>query len=702
MAARIRPDGARWPRRAAPWALAAAGAIVALLVAAVLLLDARAVSSRVAALVLPRLSAALGREVTLREADLDLLPPARVSLAGLTVAGRAGEPALVAADALDVEVALWPLLRSLGREVEVGAVTLVRPTVNLVRAPDGSWSHEGLGGGAAGAPEPTSVPSEPAGGATRVAIDRVRIRDGAIRVVDRSRGGDGDAAVALSDLDLEARGVGPGLPFELRVGAALASEAQNVSASLSVARLPDGIPARPEDWPAVQGSLALGPLALQRLRALFPGELGAVVRGGTARIDASVSTRPDGAYALEGTGELRDVRLRGQAASGRFRAKGSWSPARPAAARLDVTDLALRGPGVDLGGHASIETEPPRAWFVVTGPLLDLDALMGALPEGDGDAPEREPGGDLLPAATRARLRAAAARGTVAIAEVRSGRLRLTDVRAKASLSGGVLALDALEARAFGGTVSAGGTKVALGEREPSWTVAARLDGLQAGEALQAFGGAAPLTGRVGGRLDLAGKGTEWARLRQIVTGAAALSFADGALTTTDLGDRILAGTAAALERAGRRGAAGAVAGAQGGRTTFRDLSGSFDVKDGFLETRTPLELDTPAGPLSLGGRVGLDGRLALEGTAAVPRSALAAIAPGMQGLPRTLAVPVAIGGALDAPTVSIRAEEAVAGLVAGEARRLGRRAADRARGEAEQRGREAAEEVLDRLRGSE
>jgi AsmA protein len=355
---------------------------------------------------------------------------------------------------------------------------------------------------------------------------------------------------------------------------------------------------------------------------------------------------------------------------------------------------------VDLGGHASIETDPPRAWFVVTGPLLDLDALMGVLPEGEAAEPAPAPGGDLLPSRTRARLRGAAARGTVAVAEVRSGRLRLTDVRAKVSLSAGLLTLEALDARAFGGTVSASGTKVALGEREPSWTLAARLDGIQAGEALQVFGGTAPLTGRVSGRLDVAGKGTDWARLREALTGAATLSFAEGALTTTDLGDRILGGLSTALASAGRGGAAGRVARAEGGRTAFRDLSGSFDVKEGFLTARAPLSLDTPAGPLSLGGRVGLDGRLALEGAAAVPRRALAGLARGRLALPPALEVPVALGGTLGSPEVTVRAEDAVEALARGEVRRVGRRATDRARGELEKRGGDAVEGALERLRG--
>lgn len=691
-------------RRIAIGLAVAAGALLLLLAALVLALDSSAVGTRIVNVVLPKVSAALGREVTIRETDLGLFPVTKVSLEGLTIAGRPGEPPLVESESLAAELALWPLLRSMGKTVEVRAFTLVKPTVNLVRAPDGSWSHEGLGGTSAAEREPPPDAASADGGATQVAVRRIRVEDATIRVIDRAArtartaGGD-DTGVALSDLDLDVTGAGPGLPFELRLAAALASEDQNLSATLSVARLPEGMPARPEDWPEVQGTLAVGPLALERLRALLPADLGAIVRGGTAKLDARVTTGggPAGrAYVVDGAGELREVRLRGQPASGHFRAKATWSPAKPSAARVDVTELALRGPGVDLGGHVSIETAPVRAWFVVTGPLLDLDAVMGLLPESaEEPAP---PGGALLPASTRAQVAASAARGTVAIAEVRGGRLTLSDVRAKVALSKGVLALETLDAKVFGGTVSAGGSEVALSEREPSWKLAAKLAGLDAGAALQAFSGAAPLQGKLSGRLDLTGRGTDWGKLKQALTGLAALAFAKGALTTTDLGDHVLGGLSQALEKAGRGGAARRVAGAGDGRTTFEDLAGSFDVKDGFLTARSPVKLVTPAGPLSLGGRIGLDGRLDLRGSAAVPKGALAAVAPARLPLPPTLEVPLAIGGTLGAPSVSVEADAAVSGLVKGQVRQVTEGAKEKARGEVEARGKEALKGVLDRF----
>jgi AsmA protein len=680
-------------RRAAIALAAAVGAVAVLAVALVLLLRSGIATRRATELVLPRVSAALGREVTLRGADLDLFPNPRVRLLGLAVAGRPGEPPLVDLEALDVEVGLWPLLRSLGDEVDVRAFALVRPTVSLVRARDGTWSFEGLGA-SPGTPRGAASPPAGAGGPS-VAVRSVRIEKGAVRVIDSTLGED-DPGLAVSELDLEASGVGPGLPFEARLAAALAGERQNLRARVSVARLPAGVPQAPADWPTVLGEVKLDALALDRIRALFPGELGAVVRGGTVALDLRLATVEPRAYEVTGAGELQDVRLRGQAASGRFRAAATWSPARPDAARIDLTDLALRGPGVDLGGHASIETLPLRAWFALAGPLLDLDAVMGLLPETPGPARAQSPppGGELLPEATRRRIEAASARGTIAIGRLSAGRLEATDVKARAVLSRGTLTLEEMDAAVLGGRVSAAGTTVSLARREPTWRLAARLSALDLARATQAFAGRAPLLGKVDGTLEVTGTGTEWERLRPGLAGLAALAVREGALTTTDLGDQVLGGVAKALEAAGRGSAARKVAGAEGGTTAFRDLSGDFVVKDGFLVARSPLRFGSGAGAVTLGGRLGLDGALDLDGGVAVPRAALAKVVSGIP-LPETLDVPLGLGGTLWAPRVSVRAGDAVKGLLRGQAEQAGKAA----RQEAEKAGKKALEGLLERLR---
>src|SRR6266568_4600822 len=122
------------------------GALVVLVVGLTLLLQTGAVSSRVKDLVVPRVSTALGRQVTVADAKLRIFPHTRVALTGTVVAGRPGEPPLAQMEAFEVGVRLWPLLTSLGKDVQVSGIRLVRPILNLVRAKDGTWNYEGLGG----------------------------------------------------------------------------------------------------------------------------------------------------------------------------------------------------------------------------------------------------------------------------------------------------------------------------------------------------------------------------------------------------------------------------------------------------------------------------------------------------------------------------------------------------------------------------
>ena len=696
------------PRKVLLGAAAVVGGVVLLLVVLVLVLQSGAATKQVVDRVLPGVSRSLGREVTLKEAELSLFPNPRVRLAGIAVAGREGEPRLVEAESLDVEVGLWALVRSLGKEVEVRAFTLVKPSVNLVKAKDGTWNYEGLGasepGQKPGAPPAAQPPkAEPAqgagGGGARVAAQRVRIRDASIRVIDRSLGKD-DPGVALSDLDLEADGVGPGLPFKARVAAALADTKQNLEADLSVSRLPDAVPRSAADWPGLEGSVKLSALAIDRIRALLPADVGAIVRGGTASLDARLSTVDGPAYRVDGGGNLANVKLRGQDASGRFKALATWSPARPDAAKIDVTDLALEGPGVDLGGRVAVETSPMRATFALAGPLLDLDAVMGLLPESAPEPAAEKPAagapssrGEVVPEATRRQIQGAVARGTIEIGKLRGGRVEATDVKARAVLSKGKLTLEQMDAAVFGGKVSASGTEVSLAEKEPTWKLAAKLSRLDLGKAMAAFSGRSPLVATVNGDLEVSGAGTVWEKLRDALTGLAALAIKDGTLATTDLGDEVLGGLAKGLEAAGQGGLAKRVGGARGGKTQLKDLAGKFTVKDGFLSATEPLRFETDAGDVSLGGRIALDGRLDLEGTVAVPRKVLAQAISGIP-LPETLDVPLSLGGTLDAPKVSVRADDVAKRLLKGQTEQVKKEA----KKEAERAARKGVEGLLDRL----
>jgi uncharacterized protein involved in outer membrane biogenesis len=245
----------------------------------------------------------------------------------------------------------------------------------------------------------------------------------------------------------------------------------------------------------------------------------------------------------------------------------------------------------------------------------------------------------------------------------------------------------------FGGHVSAAGSRVSLAEKVPTWKLAAKLTGLDLEKTLSAFAKHAPLLGKLDGTLDIDGQGTDWDQMRDGLTGLAALAVKDGALTTADLGGSVLGGVSKGLEALGRGGAAKKVAGAGGGKTTIRDLAGKFTVKDGFLTAQSPLAFASSAGDASLGGKIGLDGRLGLDGKVSVPKKTLAEAVSGIP-LPEKLEVPLALGGTLSSPSVSVRADEAAASLVKGSAKQ----AVEGAKEKAQDQGKKAVEGLLKRF----
>lgn len=130
-----------WARRI----LIGAGALVLLLAAAALGAKMYFTPEKLASMVMPRLEQATSREVRVSTVRLDLFPRPAVRLEDVSLAAAPGfgpEPALTG-EALDVQIALLPLL---GGRMAVKRLRLVAPTVRYVVAPDGSHSFEGLGG----------------------------------------------------------------------------------------------------------------------------------------------------------------------------------------------------------------------------------------------------------------------------------------------------------------------------------------------------------------------------------------------------------------------------------------------------------------------------------------------------------------------------------------------------------------------------
>jgi AsmA protein len=644
-------------RRLAKLLLAALAVVILLLGGLALLLQSGAVSNRVKDLVVPRASAALGRELTVREAKLALFPSPRVALRGATLAGRPGEPALVEMEAFEVGVAFWPLVTSLGKDVRVTALSLVKPVVNLVRAQDGTWNYQGLGGDAKQPP----AQKAPAAEEPTVVVDQARVQDGTVRLIDAQTGA--NATVALSRIDLDAANVGLGLPLDARLSAAVASEEKNFEAAVHVARLPvSAAELGPGRYPELAGTLALKGLDLAKLRAFFPSKLTRLMTGGRVDAEAKLSTSAQ-RYVVEGAGRLSQVRLRGEPAQGSFKVLASADPAS-GAAEARLSEIVLKGPGLDLAGTASWQAKPERIRFDLRGPALDLAQVMALAPQG---GPKPPPGAPLLTAAQRKTVEALDVQGTLALGKVVRGAFAAEDLKARLALQEGAFVLSEASARFFGGKVDAAGTRFDLAEAVPPWNLRAKLEGVDLGQALTAFTGKASVTGLTTGALDLSGAGVEWAALEKALRGKGALAVKQGTLTTADLGGDLLGAVSKGLAAVGKGGGLQKLSSA--GKTELRDVAASFTVEDGALKLSRALTFSAPFGAAGLGGKIGLGGELGLEGSATLSKEALASVVGSSLPLPSGLQIPLAIGGTLGQPSVRVDAQQAVANLVSGAAR---------------------------------
>ncbi|HEX7487835.1 MAG TPA: AsmA family protein, partial [Anaeromyxobacteraceae bacterium] len=498
---------------------------------------------------------------------------------------------------------LWPLIASLGKDVQVSGIRLVRPVLNLVRAKDGTWNYQGLGGEPKERPAPAAQTSSAEGQAT-VLVDQASIEGGEVHYLDALLGD--KAAVALSRIDFSAEHVGLGHPLDAKLSAAVVNPETNFEARVHASKLPERLAQMgPGEYPELQGDLALTGLDLGLVRAFLPPALTSMMTGGKVDASAKLSTR-DGKYAVDGAGKLSQVRLRGEPAQGSFDLHALVDPATGAGtAALDR--LSVKGPGIDLGGRLAADLKPQRVRFAIAGPLLDLGQVMSLLPSAQEEKKKHE--GPLLTSAQRKQVGAADVSGTIDIEKVVKGGLVATGFKAKAALEEGVFVLHDAQAAFFGGRVDAAGTRVDLSQANPSWNLKAKLDAIDVGQALTSFTGAAPLAGKMTGALDLDGAGVDWATLQKTLAGHGALSMKQAELTTTDLGEKVLGGVSQGLRAVGKTGLAGTVGGA-GGKTSLRDLSAQFTVKDGAMTLARPLSFTAPFGTTELGGKIGLGGQL--------------------------------------------------------------------------------------------
>lgn len=202
-------------KRLVVWLLVGVAALAVLAIVAVLALPRIVDMPRIQAYVASTASQALGRPVTFSSLSIAVLPLPAVELHDLRVAEdpRFGTEPFLTLDTGRIRLQLWPLLR--GR-VELGGVTLTKPVITVIQAPDGRLNVATLGAGAETEPKTGGRPGRPGaatGGAATVLASRVEIDEGVVTFVQRGRG-EARTQYTLRDLDLTLVGRGTQVAVE--------------------------------------------------------------------------------------------------------------------------------------------------------------------------------------------------------------------------------------------------------------------------------------------------------------------------------------------------------------------------------------------------------------------------------------------------------------------------------------------------------
>jgi AsmA protein len=557
------------------WILGAAlVAVLVLCVLLVVLLPRETLKTRIG----EQIAAWTGRDVSLRgEPTLDFFPGLTVTLKDVQIGGPPGmeDAAIVSMDRLTGRIRLLPLI--IGR-VEVGAFTMVRPRIHLVRDEEGrrNWIFD------------SGAAALQLAFAGDVPLGDFKLQDGTVIFENRQKGATDrlDSANLTVDwpsvrqpLGISGSGIWRGEqlsfsgdaaePFEFlrgeRTGLALRLESAPITMRF------DGTAAN-EAVPVLSGSLQLASPSLRR----FAGWLGSPIGPGSTLAEASLA----GAATLRGNElsvENATLALDGNNATGALRIVAVGKPEITGTLAFPTLDLSpyFAGMGGAFGADGAWrQLDLETGWF--RGLTADIRLSAGSVQAGPLEF------GD-----------------TAATVALRDRRLEIG--LAGAAFNSGRLSGDAVIVHA---------------EDAPSVEAQLRATDFDLAPAAEALGLPASLSGTATLALDVATKGRDLGTLLTGLTGTGSFGLLDGALPLFGLEALAPANDALAppqpgapvrvsTVRSGFAFAAGSAA-VQDAQLVAASLSaaaaGSIRLADGSLALQGMLQRDGASLPFEIGG----------------------------------------------------------------------------------------------------
>ena len=198
------------------YALYALGAVVALLVVAVLIITATFDPNQYKPQIVQLVKDETGRTLAIvGDIKLKLFPKIGAQVGKVTLSERGSDQTFAGVETAQVFVALLPLL---SKHVVVDEVRLDGLTANLVKLKDGTTNFSDLAGGAKSEPKPQTKPAPPGGPApVNLDISGVRITNAHVTWKDQTNGND----VALDLTELKTGRIAEDIPSKVEMNLAI-------------------------------------------------------------------------------------------------------------------------------------------------------------------------------------------------------------------------------------------------------------------------------------------------------------------------------------------------------------------------------------------------------------------------------------------------------------------------------------------------
>lgn len=555
-------------------ALIAIGALVVLVVAALVILPSLVPADKIRAEVVAQVKAATGRDLTIDgKVSVSAFPSLSVQVSSVALSNPPGFQGkdLVRLGALDVRLKLLPILSG---KVEVDSFVLVDPVITLEvdRQGRANWVFDTAKPATAAKAEAKPAEAKTSGGGaplSDISLGQVRIDNGKLTYIDAKAGTreeiDGiNLAIELKNLD-----------NPLKVKGSLKYHGKQIDLGADVAK-----PRALLDGGATPAELSV---ATEAVKLGFKGEAaGAAVKG-----DLDLSVPSVRGLVLWATGKPLEAP---GSALGPFSVKGKLATA---GTKVSLTQAAIALDAIKANGDFSVDTGGARPSLKGK---LDVEALDvnpylppeqaagkgGAAPAGGSSAPAAK--SDWSDAAIDASgLKAADVDFALSVGSLTVKQIKIGKSALRILLDNGRLTADLSQLELYKGTGK--GKFVVDGSQNGSVGLDAtfNLKNLAAEPFLKDAAAFDRLEGTGNFDVQVAGRGKSERALVSSLNGKGALSFLDGAIKGINLAEMV-------------RNVGSAFTGGGGGsaqKTDFAELGGTFTITNGILSNKD-LALKSP------------------------------------------------------------------------------------------------------------